>query len=145
MKRKVFIGLLVIMLLVGLIGCATLQDKWDKATDDERARIIVSQTQSSLKISLVASSTFVASNPKYKDQWKTKVLPIFETTNNILGNLIKKGQSGQKLTYMGVLMVVGSKITEIMTIIQSWGVSVSELEDAIMRLSVLEQLEERRI
>jgi hypothetical protein len=144
MKRKVVFGLLAMVMLAGLMGCATLQDKWNKATDDERARIIVSQTQSSLKIAFVTSQTFVAANPKYKDEWKTKVIPMFETTNNILGDLIKKGQAGQKLTYIEVLAAVGSRVTDIVKAVQAWGVKVSELEDAMIRLSVLESLEERR-
>jgi hypothetical protein len=142
--RTIFSTLLIMIFFLTLLGCATLQDKWNKATDDERARIILSQTQSSLKIALVTSSAFVAANPKYKDEWKTKVLPMFEVANNILGELIKKGQVGQKLTYMEVLSAVGGKITDIVAIVQMWGVKVSELDDALMKLSVLEQLEERR-
>lgn len=143
--RTIFSTLLIMIFFLSLMGCATLQDKWNKATDDERARIIVSQTQASLKLAFVASSTFVAANPKYKDEWKTKVLPMFETTNNILGDLIKKGQSGQQLTYIEVLAAVGSRITDIITVIQKWGVKTSELEDTLIKLSILEQLEERRV
>lgn len=126
--NKVIAAIMVIGLLFSLGACATLQQKWDKATDDEKARIVVSQTQSSLKLAFVASQTFVASNPKYKDEWKNKVLPMFEAANNILGDIIKKGQAGQKITYMEVLAAVGGRITDIMAVINKWGVKTVLLE-----------------
>jgi hypothetical protein len=118
--------LLTACLALSLISCATLQQKWEKATDDERARIIVSQTQKSLKLTLLSAQTFVATNPKYQPEWKTKVLPMFETVNNILGDLIKKGQAGEKLTYLSVISAIGGRVTDIITIINGWGVKTAD-------------------
>ncbi len=145
MKRKIASIFISVILLAGLMGCATLQQKWDKATDDERARIVVSQTQKSLKLAFISAQTFIVSNPKYKDDWKNRVLPMFEVTNNILGDLIKKGQAGQKLTYLQVLVAVGSRVTDIITIIGGWGVRTTELEETYSLLSYLQTLEERRL
>jgi hypothetical protein len=145
MKRKIFIGLLAIVLLAGFMGCVTLQQKWDKATDDERARIVVSQTQKSLKLAFISTQTFVGYNPKYKDDWKNRVLPMFEVTNNILGDLIKKGQAGEKLTYLQIMAAVGGRVMDIIVIIENWGVKTSELQNSIIMLSVLNELEERRM
>ncbi len=125
MRRKIFIGLVVLVLM----GCATLQQKWEKATDDEKARIIVSQTQKSLESVAKLTAAVVEKNPQYKNDWKTKVLPMIETTNNILGDLIKKGKSGQKLTYLEVLAAVGGRVTEIINIVKGWGVKISELDE----------------
>jgi hypothetical protein len=135
MKRKVLVGFISIILLAGLMGCATLQQKWEKATDDERARIIVSQTQKSLKTTAVLTAAVVEKNPQYKNDWKTKVLPMIESANNILGDLIKKGQAGQKLTYLEVLAAVGGRVTDIIAIVKGWGVNVTELELIERRLS----------
>lgn len=135
MKRKLLVGILSLVLLAGLMGCATLQQKWDKATDDERARIIVKQTQGALRINADLTAAFVEKNPQYKDQWKNKVLPMFATANNILGDLIKKGQAGQKVTYLEVLVAIGGRVTDIITIVKGWGVNVTELELIERRLS----------
>lgn len=137
MKRKVLIGFVSLVLLVGLMGCATLQQKWDKATDDERARIIIKQTQSSLKNVSILTATVVEKNPQYKDAWKTKVLPMIETVSDILGDLIKKGQAGQKITYLEVLAAIGGRVTDIIAIVKGWGVNVSELEDSMLMLGMI--------
>jgi len=141
MKRKLLVGILSLVLLAGLMGCATLQSKWDKATDDERARIIVKQTQSSLKNVAVLTAAVVEKNPQYKNDWKLKVLPMIETANNILGDLIKKGQAGQKITYLEVLAAVGGRVTDIIAIVKGWGVNVTELEDSMYLLGMMEQLD----
>lgn len=145
MKRKILVGFVSLVLLAGLMGCATLQQKWDKATDDERARITVSQIQKSLKTTAVLAQAFVASNPKFQNDWKTKVLPMFETANNILGDLIKKGQAGQKLTYLEVIAAVGGRVTDIIAIVKGWGVKVTELENSMIMLGMLGQIEEWRL
>ncbi len=139
MKRKIFTGLFALVLLVCLMGCATLQEKWDKATDDEKARIIIQQTQKTLKVNAELTAAVVEKNPQYKERWQKQVLPMFETANNILGDMIRKGKAGQKVTYTDVIAAIGGRVTEIMDIIRGWGVKVVEIEPILEMLSALEE------
>ena len=123
-------SMLLVMFLVAfyLSGCATLQQKWDKATEDEKARILVSQTQKTLKTLLVSGEVFVMTNPKYKEEWKVKVLPMFKAANAIVGDLIQKGIAGQTLTSTQVLTAVAGRIKEITDALAAWGVTVADTE-----------------
>lgn len=126
--RKVKVLVFLIILLFLAAGCQTLQQKWDKATDDEKARIVVSQTQKSLKSTFITSKAFVDLNPKYQAEWKTKIIPMFDAANKILGDLIDQGAQGKKLTYMGVLSAFGGRIGEIMAAMAAWGVKLSDFK-----------------
>ena len=120
---------LMLIMMVSLLACATLQQKWDKATDDEKARITISQTQKSLKTAFVTSKAFVDANQKYQAEWKTKIIPMFDATNKILKDLIDKGAAGQKLTYISVLAALGNRIPEITAALAAWGLKISQLDD----------------
>jgi len=120
--------LMMFLLAFYLTSCATLQQKWDKATEDEKARIFVSQTEKTLKTLLVSGEVFVEANPKYKEEWKAKVLPMFKAANAIVGDLIQKGMAGQTLTSTQVLTAIAGRIKEITDALAAWGVTVAETE-----------------
>jgi hypothetical protein len=107
-----------------LTGCTTLQKKWDKATDDERARIVLSQSQKSLATLFAAGQAFVDLTPKYALEWQTKIKPAFSILNKVLADLIAKGKRGEKLTYVDVVGAVGTKLDELQRLLTAWGVKL---------------------
>ncbi len=115
---------ILIILLVAFIGCATLQQKWDKATDDEKARITISQTQKSLKNLFNAGKIFVELKPQYITEWKEKVIPAFDVANKVLADLIAKGNRGEKLLYLDVIAAIGTKANDIQKLLTAWGVKL---------------------
>ena len=121
MKRKVLPIFLVIMLMASF-GCATLKDQWGKATEDERARLVLFGFQKSLKTTLQAGIDYVAIHPEKKADWQKKIIPMFDATNKILLDLEIKGMAGEKLTVIGITLAVAGRIAEIETILTGWGV-----------------------
>ncbi len=127
MKRRILRvsqWLVLSILLASLIGCATLQQKWDKATDDERARIVLSQTQKSLKNLFNVGKAFVELKPQYITEWKEKVNPAFDVANKVLADLIAKGKRGEKLSYIDVIAAIGAKVSDIEKLLVAWGVKL---------------------
>lgn len=119
LRQRLFALLLVLFLLS---GCASLQEKWDKATEEERARIMVSQFQGTLKSSFILAEAFVKVNPQYKEDWKAKVLPMFDFANKLLDDFIKRGKAGEKFTVLQVTSAVAGRLQEIEVILKGWGV-----------------------
>jgi len=113
---------LILFLVLLLTGCASLQEKWDKATEDEKARIMISQFQGTLKSSFILAEAFVKANPQYNEVWKTKVLPMFDFVNRILNDFIQRGKAGEKFTVLQVTSAVAWRIQEIEIILKLWGV-----------------------
>lgn len=121
LRKHCLIALLFIFLLG---GCASLQQRWDKATEDERARILIAQFQGTLKSSFILAEAYVKVNPKYQEEWKTKVLPLFDFTNKLLGDFIQRGKAGEKFTVLQVTSALAGRLQEIETILKEWGVKL---------------------
>lgn len=115
---------LALILILSLCSCATLQQKWNNATDDERARIILSQSQKSLNTMFTLGKAFVELKPEYLLRWKEKAIPAFDIANKVVAGLIAKGQKGEKLTYIDVAAVIGTKVYDIQALLLSWGVKL---------------------
>ena len=120
MKRK-FLPILIIVMLV-CVSCATLQQKWGQATEDERARLVLFGFQKGLKTTLLGGLGYVANHPEKKADWQKKIIPMFDATNKILLDLEIKGMAGEKLTVVGVTLAVAGRISEIEVILRGWGV-----------------------
>jgi len=117
-------SVILILIVLLLTGCSTLQKKWDGATEDERARIVLSQSQKSLATLFSAGQAFVDLKPEYKNDWQTKFKPAFSVVNKVLADLIAKGKRGEKLTYVDVTAAVGSKLDELQKLLIAWGVKL---------------------
>lgn len=129
--RNILQILISILLVFLLVGCATLQAKWEKATEEERSRIILSQAQKSLNTLFQSGVSFAATNESFKKEWKEKILPSIKAANIILGDLIARGKAGEKLTVIQVMSAVGNRITEITNLMKAWGIKVSEVEQTM--------------
>ncbi len=123
MKRK-FLPILIAFVLLASFGCATLKDSWNKATEDERARLVLFGLQKSVKTSLETGIAYVVLHPEKKADWRAKVIPMFDTVNKILLDLEIRGASGQSLTVIGVSLAVVGRIAEIEAILRGWGVKI---------------------
>ncbi len=62
MKRKVSL-VMVSLVLLACVSCAGLQAKWNNATEDERARIVLDSFQQTLNAALDAGIIYVNANP----------------------------------------------------------------------------------
>ena len=113
-----------IILCFLLAGCATLQQKWGQATEDERARLVLFGFQKSLKTTLLTGIDYVAIHPEKKADWKSKIIPMFDACNKVLLDLEVKGMAGEKLTVIGVTLAVAGRIAEIEVILRGWGVKI---------------------
>jgi hypothetical protein len=91
MKRKLLIGILSLVLLAGLMGCATTQ----QLTKDQEARIILNSIQDNLGVLFDTGKAFVASNPKYQEVWKTKINPSFDVANKTVASALDLARKGQ--------------------------------------------------
>lgn len=114
----------LIILCFLLAGCATLQQKWSQATEDEKARLVLFGLQKSVKASLQTGISYITFHPEKKVELQIKVIPMFDAVNKILLYLEIKGASGQRLTVIGVSLAVVGRIAEIEAILTGWGVKI---------------------
>jgi len=121
-RTQVFVFSIILCFL--LAGCATLQQKWGQATEDEKARLVLFGLQKSVKTSLQTGISYIALHPEKKAEWQTKIIPMFDAVNKILLDLEIKGASGQRLTVVGVSLAVVGRIAEIEAILTAWGVKL---------------------
>jgi hypothetical protein len=121
-RTQVFVFSIILCFL--LAGCATLQQKWGQATEDEKARLVLFGLQKSVKTSLQTGISYIALHPEKKAEWQAKVIPMFDAVNKILLDLEIKGASGQRLTVVGVSLAVVGRIAEIEAILTAWGVKL---------------------
>ncbi len=128
-KRSLF--LVLVLLWVMLAGCASLQAKYDKATDDEKARIWVSQGQKSLSTLFISGQLAAEKDAKFKVEWKAKVLPSIDAANKVIGNIIAKGKAGEKFTPLQVTVLIMGRIKEIADALNAWGIKVSEVDQML--------------
>lgn len=92
MKRKVVVGLLVMVLMVGLMSCAT---STVQLTKDQEARIILNSIQDNLGVLFDTGKAFVATNPKYQEIWKMKINPSFDVANKTVASALDLAKKGQ--------------------------------------------------
>ena len=136
MKRKALPILIAIMLFASL-SCATLQQKWGQATEDEKARLVLFGLQKSVKTTLETGIAYVVLHPDKKSEWQAKVIPMFDAANKILLDLEIKGASGQRLTVVGVSLSVVGKIAEIEAILTAWGIKLTYTSEKVMEFAGL--------
>lgn len=85
--KKLKIGPILLVLLF-LISCTSFQEKWNKLTPDEQARIVIKGFQRQVTNLLVSTEAYVKANPKYSDTWKNKILPSAELVKKSLDTLV---------------------------------------------------------
>jgi hypothetical protein len=127
MKRKV-LPVLLIIVLMSCVSCATLKAKWDQATPQEKSQIIISQTQMTLKSALDGGGKFVDANPTYRPLWKEKVLPTAKLINGMLDQFIIDLDAGKAISFTTITGATAGKLLEIINLLATWGVKVSNTD-----------------
>ncbi len=118
-SAKVLVLFLIIMAF--LVSCAGLQEKWNALTPDQKARIVIDDIQSQLDTLFTQSKGYVLANPKYQDQWKTKIVPAFDTANKALASVIILGKT-KPLTPDLVYSKVQESVNNVLTLLIQVGV-----------------------
>ena len=118
------------VLVVFMAGCASfgaymadLQSKWNKLTPNEKALIVVGGFQDQLSTLFATGKSYVAANPAKTEEWKTSVVPAFDTANRALKNyiiLIGQGKCTPELVFKEIPPLVQSVIT----LLQAMGVKI---------------------
>lgn len=98
MRNKLLVKKLLIILTVALmlflVSCANVQEKWNTLTPDEQARIVVDGIRVQLDTTFSQGKDYIAANPQYKDVWVKSILPGFETAYAVLYNTALLASSG---------------------------------------------------
>lgn len=84
LKKKI----LILMFIPLLLSCASIQERWNSLSPDEKARIIVSDLQSQLETLFDKGKSYVQNNPQYLPVWKEKIVPTFDLANDTLKRVI---------------------------------------------------------
>jgi hypothetical protein len=72
------------MVLALVVACAGLQEKWNKLTPNEQARVIVGGFQKTMSSLFDTGKAYVAANPSKQVIWKTKAVPAFDAANQAI-------------------------------------------------------------
>ena len=89
MRRNLNTKLLLIVLTFTLLSCATAQ-----LTPDQQSRVALDRAQTQLNVWWDAAYTFYKAQPQKADEWKTIVVPAFDTCNKTLAALIVQYKTG---------------------------------------------------
>ena len=118
MKR---VRLLIIpILLACLVACAN--QTGTVQTEQQQAQVILGAFQDSLGIAFDSGKLYVSAHPEKLQDWKTKIIPLFDAANKILADLEAKGKAGTPITVSEVTNSLAAKILEIQTALTGWGV-----------------------
>ena len=112
MKRQVKLFMVMVVLL-SLVACAGVQEKWNALTPDEKARVVVSDIQSQLNTLFDTGKAYVVANPKYQEKWRGQIIPAFDLANKTLASatiLAKAGKITPDQVYAQVQPMLNSVI-----------------------------------
>ena len=76
--------IVIFMMLALVMACASLQEKWNKLTPNEQARVIVNGFQKTLSSLFDTGKAYVTANPSKQVIWKTKAIPAFDAANQAI-------------------------------------------------------------
>ena len=111
--------ILLIIFCIFTMGCgiSNLQKDWNAMTPDQQSSVILNGLQDQLTVWFDSGKTYVTSNPKYQEEWQTKVVPAFDLANRAIQAAIisKKDPSA---IYSQVAPLVNAVVIDL----QSWGV-----------------------
>lgn len=90
MKR---LKILSVLICLALVSCATIQERWNALTPDEKARIIINDLQTQLETLWNKGKDYVNQNPQYSQIWRDEIVPAFSTANTCLKTVIMIAQT----------------------------------------------------
>ena len=115
---------IIVLVLVFLSSCATLQQKYKALSEDEKARLHVSALQDSLSAAFDSAKAYVVAHPEKQADWKAKIIPMFDMANKVLHDIISEGNAGKPLTVLGVSKAFADKTIELRQILIGWRIKL---------------------
>jgi hypothetical protein len=91
--RKVKLFAILAMVLMLVVGCATLGIKKD-LTPDEMARASIDYYQRQVKVNTANTEIFLKGNPQYIAKYEVEILPLMKQLNSEANNFIQLGKTG---------------------------------------------------
>lgn len=125
--RDLRVILSVLVVLSVLSGCAGMQEKWNKLTPNEQARVIVGGFQDTAESLFDTGKAYVAANPSKQEMWRTKAVPAFDAANKSIMVAINLCAAGGA-TPEGIYKSIGPAIAAIVAILRAIGVDESKLK-----------------
>jgi len=89
MKKKVLVYLVGVLILAGLLSCASIEEKWKELTPDQQARIIIDGLQDQLDNTFDSAKAQIGAKP----EWKAIAVPAFDVANKALADVIVIGKT----------------------------------------------------
>ena len=118
--KRVRLLIIPILLACFLVSCASQTGMVQ--TEQQQAQVILGAFQDSLGIAFDSGKLYVSAHPEKLQDWKTKIIPLFDAANKILADLETKGKAGTPITVSEVTNTLAAKILEIQTALTGWGV-----------------------
>lgn len=113
--------ILLIFMLVLIVGCVGLKDKWNSLTPIEQSAIILDGLQNQVDIWHDAGIDFVKANPTYKAEWQAKVNPLFDLANQAIKDAIVYKKSPSL-----IFAEVAPTVVKATTALKAWGIFVDD-------------------
>ena len=113
---KKFRFIVIPLLVVLLLGCAGLQEKWNALTPDQKARIIINDIQGQLNNAFATGKAYVTAKPEYQEKWKTQIVPAFDVANKSLASVIAIGKT-KPITPEFVYAQVMQNVTNVLNLL----------------------------
>jgi hypothetical protein len=138
MKKKLFVFLLVLGLVVGMVACSTIQtfqQKWDALTPDEKARVVINDLQEQLDNAFETGKSYVIAHPEFTETWENDILPAFDVANTTLHGVIVAAQAGSTVTPEQVYDEVQPLVTKVINMLVSMGAMKQNKSIAIIDAS----------
>jgi hypothetical protein len=126
--RKLRNASILMLVLVLAVGCATLKQKYEAATPIEKASFWIDQFQKTLNVSLKMGAIYVDAHPDLRPMWKEKGIATSKIVQKILDDFTNELAAGKEITPSTIIMAVSSKLNEIVVLVNSWGIKISEYE-----------------
>jgi len=76
--------LVVLAMVVLLVGCAGIEEKWSALSPDEKGRIVLNDLQTQLNTLFDTGKAFIVAHPEHQAAWKGQIVPAFDTANKSL-------------------------------------------------------------
>uniref|UniRef100_A0A6M3LG51 Uncharacterized protein n=1 Tax=viral metagenome TaxID=1070528 RepID=A0A6M3LG51_9ZZZZ len=87
-RKRITLTLIIIFLVFGPFGCATLGERWGDLSQDDKCRIIVNDMQDQLINLFEIGKVYVSAHPESQETWKGKIVPAISSANKAIATCI---------------------------------------------------------
>jgi hypothetical protein len=127
MRKFKFAVLAMVLLLV--VACAGIQEKWTALTPDEKGRVVLNDLQTQLNTLFDTGKAFIIANPKHQETWKGQIVPAFDMANKALRVSIELSKT-KPITPEQVYAQIQPLINSVITLLVSIG-AVKPIQSAM--------------